>query len=347
MWKQFRSGVLFAVVFGLAPMAWAESKASAQLFNFFRGCRNCQQPEGNCNCHSRRSNCHCQRPAGQCNCGVQQPVVQQQAYQQPIVQQPIVQQHVMQQQVVETRMVPQQTTVMRNEVVTQYRQEAVTQAVPVTTYRNVVVDEGGYQMVYVPKQVTKQVPEVTYQQQVAYRSVPYQVARQVPQVVTQMVPQQVVRSQPVTYQTTQMVPLAPAPVARGCAPCGTATYGVAPYSTIGQTYVPSTTMVSPLTYNPVTMLPPTTPIVNPTLVNPQSEANSNPVPDPRFLDSPGASKESWSTIGSRNGGRSEVGYQDDQRTANSGSIRFKPASTVYRSWETQSRVAAGEAPARQ
>ncbi|MCX7420844.1 MAG: hypothetical protein NT013_15070 [Planctomycetia bacterium] len=346
MWKQFRGGVLFAVVCGLIPMALTESTASAQLFNFFRGCRNCQQPEGNCNCQSRRSHCHCQRPAGQCNCGVQQPVVQQQVYQQPIVQQPVVQQQVMQQQVVETRMVPQQTTVMRNEVVTQYRQEAVTQSVPVTAYRNVVVDEGGYQMVYVPKQVTKQVPEVTYQQQIAYRSVPFQTTRQVPQVVTQMVPQQIVRTQPVTYQTTQMMPMAPVSVARGCAPCGTASYGVSPYSTIGQTYVPAPTVASPLIYNPVTMLPPTTSIASPTLVYPQAEVNSNPVPDPKFLDSPGATRDSWSTIGSRNGGRTDTSYEDS-RTSNSGSIRFKPASTVYRSWETQSRVAAGESPSRQ
>ena len=343
MWKQFRSGVLVAIVFGLVPMTLTESTASAQLFNFFRGCRNCQQPEGHCNCQSRASRCGCQRPAGQCNCAAQQPVFQQQVTQQPIIQQPIVQQQVIQQQVVETRMVPQQTTVMRNEVMTQYRQEAVTQNVPVTTYRNVLVDEGAYQMVYVPKQVTKQVPEVTYQQQVAYRSVPFQVTRQVPQVVTQMVPQQIVRTQPITYQTTQM---ASVPVARGCAPCGGTTYGVAPYSSIGQSYISVPAVASPLIYNPVTMLPPTAAITNSAPAHQHAEANSNPVPDPKFLDSPGAARDSWSTIGSRNGSRSNVS-DDDNRTSSTGGVRFKPARTVYRSWESQSRIAAGDAPARQ
>ena len=121
----------------------------------------------------------CNRPLRKCNCQTPQPVI-------------------------EMQMVPQQTTVLRNEVVTQYRQEAVTQNVPVTTYRNVVVDEGGYQMVYVPKQVTKQIPQVTYQQQLAYRTVPYQVTRQVPQVITQIVPQQIVRTQPCTTCQTSL-----------------------------------------------------------------------------------------------------------------------------------------------
>jgi hypothetical protein len=121
---------------------------------------------------------------------------------------------------------------------------------------------------------------------------------------------------------------------------------MASYPTIGQTYVPVQAVASPLINNPVTMLPPTTAITGPTPAYPQVEVNTNPVPDPKFLDSPGATKDSWSTIGSRNGGRSDTSYEDN-RTSNSGSIRFKPASTVYRSWESQSRVAASDTPARQ
>ena len=68
----------------------------------------------------------CQLPSAQCNCIAQRPVV-------------------------ETQMVPRQVTVMRNEVVTQYRQEAYTHTVPVTTYRQVVVDEGHYQQVWMPR----------------------------------------------------------------------------------------------------------------------------------------------------------------------------------------------------
>ena len=305
MWQHVRNGVLLAVISGLIPMAATESTASAQFFN--RRCRHCSQ------CDT------CQRPVAQCQCTAQQPIV-------------------------ETQMVPQQTTVLRNEVVTQYRQEAVTQSVPVTTYRNVVVDEGGYQMVYVPKPVAKQVPQVTYQQQVAYRTVPFQVTRQVPQVVTQMVPRQIVRQQSYSYQTTQMAPLTPP-----CGSCGGMAFGTAPiYSGVpmlGQSYY-TPGMASPIISNPVTMLAPTTTAATLTPAHADADSHSNPVPDPKFLESPGAVKDSWTTIGTRHGSYSDTGTYDDSRTSSSGA-RFKPARTVHRSWESQSRTAAGDSPARQ
>lgn len=317
MWKHVRNGVLLAVVSGLIPMALTESTASAQLFG--RRCRQCGNSGHSGHCGHQCNSC--QRPVAQCQCTAQQPVV-------------------------ETQMVPQQTTVLRNEVVTQYRQEAVTQNVPVTTYRNVVVDEGGYQMVYVPKPVAKQVPQVTYQQQVAYRTVPFQVTRQVPQVVTQMVPQQIVRQQTYSYQTAQV-----APITAPCGSCGGVAYGTAPiYSGVpmlGQSYYTTPSMASPFISNPVTMLTPTTTAAAPIPMHGEADSHANPVPDPKFLESPGAARESWTTIGTRQGSRSETSNYDDSRTSNSGSTRFKPARTVYRSWETQSRTAAGDGAARQ
>ena len=257
----------------------------------------------------------CKHPVGTCNCQTPQPVI-------------------------EMQMVPQQTTVLRNEVVTQYRQEAVTQNVPVTTYRNVVVDEGGYQMVYVPKPVMKQVPQVTCQQQLAYRTVPYQVTRQVPQVITQMVPQQIVRTPPCL--TCPTLPFAP--IAAPCGPCGGAASGTAPiYSsgpTIGQPYPPAPSIAPPAISNPVMMLAPTP-------AHSGVESHANPVPDPKFLDSPGAARNSWTTIGTRHGGRSDSSSDEVSRTSSTNGIRFKPARTVYRSWETQSRTAASDAPSRQ
>ena len=313
MWKHVRGGVLLAVL-GLISVGISSTPASAQLFS--RGCKNCQRPVTHCNCQSH------------------QPVV-------------------------ETQMIPQQVTAYRNEVVTQYRQEAVTQNVPVTTYRDVVVDEGSYQTVYVPKQVTRRIPQVTYQQQVAYRSVPYQVTRQVPQVSTQMVPQQQVRYQTYSYQTTQMAPISVAtvsqtkvPVYGGCAPlvavapcgpCGGMAFAPAQiYQSapiIGQPMIGTTAVAAQVIANPVTMLPPT----SNSSASFVSEANSHssPVPDPKFLDSPGAARDTWTTVGSKAGKTSDSG-NPVAASPTPGGVRFKPARTVYRAWETQSRIAAGD-----
>ena len=272
---------------------------------FSRGCKNCQRPVNHCNCQSH------------------QPVV-------------------------ETQMIPQQVTTYRNEVVTQYRQEAVAQAVPVTTYRDVVVDEGSYQTVYVPKQVTKRIPQVSYQQQIAYRSVPFQVTRQVPQVSTQMVPRQIVRNQTYSYQTTQVAPITVAPVAVApCGPCGGVAFAPAPIyqsvPTIGQSVIGTPVIAAPIVANPVTMLPPTS--TSSASFASESNAHSTPVPDPKFLDSPGAARDSWTTVGSKTGKSSESGNSIAARSNSSG-VRFTPARTVYRSWESQSRVAAGDGPER-
>jgi hypothetical protein len=66
----------------------------------------------------------------------------------------------------------------------------------------------------------------------------------------------------------------------------------------------------------------------------------NPVPDPKFLESPGAVRDSWSTVESRHRGASNTA--SETRTANSNGVLFRPAQKVFRNWETQSRIAASE-----
>ncbi len=259
---------------------------------------------------------NCRRPVNHCNCQSHQPVV-------------------------ETQMVPQQVTTFRNEVVTQYRTEAVTQTVPVTTYRDVVVDEGSYQTVYVPKQVAKRIPQVSYQQQTGYRSVPYQVTRQVPQVVTQMVAQPVVRTQ------AYSIPTAVSPVV-ACGPCGGLAFVPTPIYQAVPTLSQSAVGRPAVASNPVTMLPLTSAASSADAPLADAKSYSVPVPDPKFLESPGAvaARDSWTTVGSRNDGRPGSSGSDDSRTSSTSGVRFKPARMVYQSWESQSRIAGGDGPER-
>ena len=82
--------------------------------------------------------------------------------------------------VVQTQLRAQQVTTFRDVTETHVRNETVVQNVPVTTFKQVTVDEGAYQMVWVPKPVTKQVAQTVIQQQAQTRAVPYQVTRRVP-----------------------------------------------------------------------------------------------------------------------------------------------------------------------
>ncbi|MFM9960768.1 MAG: hypothetical protein ACKV2Q_06035 [Planctomycetaceae bacterium] len=257
----------------------------------------------------------CQQPVNQCQCQSHQPVVQ-------------------------TELVPRQVMTYRNEVTTQYRQEAITQNVPVTTYHDVVVDEGSYQTVYVPKQVTKRIPQVSYQPQVAYRSVPYQVTRQVPQVVTQMVAQPTVRYQ--AYQTA-VAPVIP------CGPCGGVAFAPTPVyqsyqtaPTVGQVVLGRPIIAS----NPVTMLSPTSTTPSVAMANDADSYSPKPVPDPKFLESPGATGEPWTKVGSRNDGRSASSGSEGTATSSTSGVRFKPARMVFQNWESQSRIAGSEGPER-
>lgn len=91
-------------------------------------------------------------------------------------------------------LIPQQLTTYVDVPKTVLRQEAVQVQVPTTTYKQVAVDEGGYQQVWVPKMVTKSVPQTVMQTQVQYRQVPHTIMERVPQVSTQWVPSTIASS---------------------------------------------------------------------------------------------------------------------------------------------------------
>ena len=93
----------------------------------------------------------------------------------------------------QTMLRPQQITTYVDVPKTVMRQEAVQVQVPTTTYLQVAVDEGGFQQVWVPRMVTKNVAQTVMQTQVQYRQVPQTVMERVPQITTHMVPEQFVR----------------------------------------------------------------------------------------------------------------------------------------------------------
>jgi hypothetical protein len=77
---------------------------------------------------------------------------------------------------------PQSTCALpaqREIVTTEYRNEPVLETVPSTVYENVMVDEGSYQTVWVPRLTTKSVARTVYQTRTSCRTVPYQVTRRV------------------------------------------------------------------------------------------------------------------------------------------------------------------------
>lgn len=111
------------------------------------------------------------------------------------------------QPVIETQMTPQQVTTYCDVPKTVMRREAVHVQVPTTTYKQVTVDEGCYQTVWVPKMVTKNVPQTVMQTQMQYRDVATTVTERVPRTTTQWVPRQVVRHVPQTIGVPQCGPV--------------------------------------------------------------------------------------------------------------------------------------------
>jgi len=97
------------------------------------------------------------------------------------------------QPMVQTQLRPQQIVTYQDVPRMEIRREAVQVNVPVTSYRQVTVDEGSYQSVWVPRQVTRMVPQTAIQQQVQYREIPVQTMERVQQVRTVLVPEQQVR----------------------------------------------------------------------------------------------------------------------------------------------------------
>jgi hypothetical protein len=177
----------------------------------------------------------CRRPCGYCTCTTPAP---QTSYQ-PVIetqyaQQPVIQQH--------------------DVAVTEYRAEPVLETVPVASYENVVVDEGSYQTVWVPRLTTKTVARTSFQTRAAYRTVPYQVTRRISEYATQSVP----------YSTVRYVPT------------GTAlTYGTTPYLAGGiiPTYTAPTIVSAPIISAPIVAAAP-------------ASISSGLVPDARYADAP-------------------------------------------------------------
>lgn len=119
--------------------------------------------------------------------------------------------------VVQTELRPQPVTTMKCVTETHVRKETYAEQIPVTKVETVTVDEGGYQMVWVPKPVTKQIARTTVTTQMKTRDVPYQITRAVPQTEIRMVPHQTVQ------HVTEVMPVAMVarPVVMGCNTCQT------------------------------------------------------------------------------------------------------------------------------
>lgn len=218
------------------------------------------------------------------------------------------------QPIVETCLVPQQCTTFRDIPETCLRREPVCQTVPVTTMRQVTVDEGCYQQVWVPRLVTKNVPQTTLTQQLSYRDVPYQTMRRVPVTETRLIPQQRVR----------MVPGCPDPcgIPGGCGmPMpGPATLGpIVPEAGVpaGSSGIPSLPPASlpGSSYNP-----------------PSKPSASIPVPpgsDPSGAPKTGAAEDEWTTIERRAAFfEKEFGYRPAGSPVRPAAYR-KPAEALW------------------
>ncbi|MGQ0636406.1 MAG: hypothetical protein ACT4QC_17480 [Planctomycetaceae bacterium] len=221
----------------------------------------------------------CYQPCGYCSCPAApqtalQPVVETQFAQRPVWQQ-------------------------RDVTSTEYRAEPVAETVPTTIYENVMVDEGSYQTVWVPRLTTKAVAKTVYQTRTTYRSVPYQVTRRVAECNLASVP----------YQTVRYVP----------ATAGSLVSSVMPGATVSSlpyTYtLPSTTIAGA----PVT----------PSIVS--STVAAGPVPEPKFSSTastpiaPRAGMPANATAGRAAG---------VERTADNGPALFSPAPSAAQVWRT-------------
>lgn len=230
----------------------------------------------------------CEMPHAQCSCTQTQPVVQ-------------------------TQLRAQQVTTFRDVTETHVRNETVVENVPSTTYRNVTVDEGNYQMVWVPKPVTKQVAQTVVQQQVKTRAVPYQVTRRVPQISTQLVPVQTVQhiTETVPFSMPMTAMAMPAPIAMpiaaaSCNSCGHSSMAMGlPYLSSQIGYAPSFVPAAPMTASIPTMPAITVPL-------PQTALAPTPI-------APESSVEQWQTIPARGSSESR------SRSYESPSSRAVPA----------------------
>lgn len=305
----------FTAVLAIAGLALIIATPSTLTAGLFGPCFPCHHP-----CQQ----CH----VNPCACSHRRPVV-------PVQPQPVSQ----------VTTVPQVT--YQDVTRTEYRTEAETRTVPVTTYRTVAVDEGHWQQVWVPRIVHKQVPQVTYQQQISYRQVPYQVTQRVPLV---------------TYQTqTAAVSPPPAVAHSGCNVCGR------PAPVVSGP--PAATVPGPPVAVPGPPAAPTPqqdgqqPVILGRELQPLSSLSGShqtaemaassrlaPVPDPRYLDTPTAvapqdeaSADTWTPVQTAAAPSSDSNdsIRSRDRTpparVSSRAGRFVPAPAAADIWRTRIR----------
>ncbi len=182
---------------------------------------------------------------------------------------------------------------------TEYRTEPIVETVPATVVENVVVDEGSYQTVWVPRVTTKAVARTTYQARTSYRTVPYQVTRRVSEYGTQTVQNFSTTGNTLAYSTT------PGYASAGLPPL----YGTSP--TIAGTY--PTLAGSPIYPTPVAAFAGT-------------GSAAGLVPDARYADAP------VTPITPRSASTADRYY--DSRTADRSSSLFVPAPSAAQVWQT-------------
>lgn len=226
---------------------------------------------------------------------------------------------------------------------TEYRLQAQRVTVPVTVQQTVTVDEGGWQKIWVPKLVSKQVPTTAYQQQIVYRQVPYQVTQRVPQV---------------SYQTTtRMVPQYTRSVVSGCNTCGTGNVwtsrGHAHAGVIGSSPV----ALGPILGLPVTpnltipnrvIGPVTVPMKRSTgpvqlgrdlepLTSVKPSPALGPVPDPAYLETPlAAETNEWTPVVAAIPKESAAAKPAAPRVSSATGM-FVPAPSAASVWRTRFR----------
>jgi len=262
MYNAYRGSLLLVALAAVIPAVMSER---ALAF-----CRNC------CCRVCQRQQCVCPTTAVQAvPQTTYQPVVETQYAQQPVLQQ-------------------------RDVVATEYRNEAVTETVPSTVYENVMIDEGSYQTVWVPRMTARMQAKTVYQSRTSYRSVPYQVTRRVSEYTTQTVP----------YQTVRYVPS----------------------TTTGLAYTTTPTTVSALPYSPAYPTVSSAPIIGAPAV--AASSGVNPVPDPRFSTAP-ATSITPRTASNASGFDSTLSNTSDGiRTADKGPSLFAPAPSAAQVWRT-------------
>jgi hypothetical protein len=205
----------------------------------------------------------------------------------------------------ETHHAQQPVLQQRDALVTEYRTEPVVETVPTSVYENVLVDEGSYQTVWVPRLTSRAVARTAYETRTTYRTVPYHVSRRISEYAMQTVP----------YQTVRYVPTTAPSMA----------YGISSgYATAGYGYgssFPTTIAGTAPSYGASVVQGP---IV--------SASPSLPAPDPRF--SAGTPSVVMPRSAPAEVRSMAVSPSYESRTAASGPALFSPAPSAAQVWRT-------------